>query len=76
MAPSEFRGVNGSVMTNGDFLIGADFMKLATRGDKISVVRSFAHRNSSHRTGTHWVMTGHNSTENSPQSVQQETSYV
>jgi hypothetical protein len=75
MAPSEFRGVNGSVMTNGDFLIGADFMKLATRSDKISVVRSFTHRNSSHRTGTHWVMTGHNSTDNSPQSTQQEPSY-
>ena len=75
MAQDGIRAINGSVMTNGDFLIGGDFLRLATRSDKISVVRSFAHRNSSHRTGTHWVMTGHNSTDNTPQSMQQEPSY-
>jgi hypothetical protein len=75
LAPEGVRSVNGSVMTNGDFLLGGNFLKLATRSDKISVVRSFAHRNSSHRTGTHWVMTGHNSTDNTPQSMQQEPSY-
>ena len=74
-APEGVRSVNGSVMTNGDFLLGGNFLKLATRSDKISVVRSFAHRNSSHRTGTHWVMTGHNSTDNTPQSMQEEPSY-
>jgi hypothetical protein len=75
MAPVEVRSTTGSVMTNGDFLLGGNFLKLATRSDKISVVRSFAHSNSSHRTGTHWVMTGHNSTDNTPQSMQQEPSY-
>ena len=75
MAPEGVRSTTGSVMTNGDFLLGGNFIKMASRGDKITVVRSFAHRNSSHRTGTHWVMTGHNSTDNSPQSVQQEPSY-
>jgi hypothetical protein len=75
LAPEGVRSVNGSIMTNGDFLLGGNFLKLATRSDKISVVRSFAHRNSSHRTGTHWVMTGHNSTDNTPQSTQQEPSY-
>tara|TARA_R110000824_G_scaffold10866_1_gene47507 strand:+ start:8856 stop:10094 length:1239 start_codon:yes stop_codon:yes gene_type:complete len=75
LAPEGVRSVNGSIMTNGDFLLGGNFLKLATRSDKISVVRSFAHRNSSHRTGTHWVMTGHNSTDNTPQSMQQEPSY-
>lgn len=75
MAPEGIKAINGSVMTNGDFLIGGDFLKLATRSDKISVVRSFTHRNASHRTGTHWVMTGHNSTDNTPQSMQEEPSY-
>ena len=75
MAPVEVRSTTGSVMTNGDFLLGGNFLKMATRGDKIAVVRSFAHSNSSHRTGTHWVMTGHNSTDNTPQSMQQEPSY-
>ena len=75
MAPEGVRSTTGSIMTNGDFLLGGDFIKMASRGDKITVVRSFAHRNSSHRTGTHWVMTGHNSTDNTPQSMQQEPSY-
>lgn len=75
MAPEGVRSTTGSVMTNGDFLLGGHFIKMASRGDKIAVVRSFAHRNSSHRTGTHWVMTGHNSTDNTPQSAQQEPSY-
>ena len=74
-APVGVRSTTGSIMTNGDFLLGGNFIKLASRSDKISVVRSFAHRNSSHRTGTHWVMTGHNSTDNTPQSMQQEPSY-
>ena len=75
MAPEGVRSTTGSIMTNGDFLLCGNFIKMSTRGDKITVVRSFAHRNSSHRTGTHWVMTGHNSTDNTPQSTQQEPSY-
>ena len=75
MAPEGGRATTGSIMTNGDFLLGGNFIKLASRGNKIAVVRSFAHRNSSHRTGTHWVMTGHNSTDNTPQSMQQEPAY-
>tara|TARA_Y100000310_G_scaffold265883_1_gene277142 strand:- start:1968 stop:3173 length:1206 start_codon:yes stop_codon:yes gene_type:complete len=75
MAPDGVRSTTGSIMTNGDFLLGGNFIKMASRGDKIAVVRSFAHRNSSHRTGTHWVMTGRNSTDNTPQSTQQEPSY-
>ena len=75
MAPEGVRSTTGSIMTNGDFLLGGNFIKMASRGNKIAVVRSFAHRNSSHRTGTHWVMTGHNSTDNTPQSMQQEPAY-
>ena len=75
MAAEGIKAINGSIMTKGDFLIGGDFMRLSTRADKISVVRSFSHKNASHRTGTHWVMTGHNSTDNTPQSMQLAPSY-
>ena len=33
---------------------------MAQQADKLSVVRSFAHSNSGHGGGTHWVMTGYN----------------
>jgi hypothetical protein len=75
MAPEGVRSTTGAIMTNGHFTLGGNFLKMAMRSDKIAVVRSFAHRNASHRTGTHWVMTGHNSTDNTPQSMQQEPSY-
>ena len=74
-APVEVRAVNGSVMTKGDYLIGGDWTGLAGVGDKITVVRSFAHGNASHRTGTHWVMTGYNNTDNTPQSPAYNPSY-
>ena len=74
-APDNVRAVNGWVKTAGDYLIGADWSNLAGVGDKINVVRSFAHGNASHRTGTHWVMTGYNSTDNTPQSPSYNPSY-
>ncbi len=39
---------------------GSVFPKLAQNADKLAVVRSFAHSNSGHGGGTHWVMTGYN----------------
>ena len=74
-APDNVRAVNGWVKTTGGYHIGADWSDLATVGDKMTVVRSFAHGNASHRTGTHWVMTGHNSTDNTPQSPAYDPSY-
>lgn len=74
-APDNIRAVNGSIMTKGDYLIGGDWTGLAGVGDKMSVVRSFAHGNASHRTATHWVMTGYNSTDNTPQSPAYYPSY-
>jgi len=74
-APSEVRAVNGTVTTNGGYLIGGDWTNLAAVGNKATVVRSFAHGNASHRTGTHWVMTGYNSTDNTPQSPAYNPSY-
>ncbi len=74
-APDNVRAINGFVKTTGGYNIGADWSNLAKVGDKMTVVRSFAHGNSSHRTGTHWVMTGYNSTDNTPQSPAYNPSY-
>ena len=74
-APDNIRAVNGWIKTNAGYRIGADWENLATVGDKMTVVRSFAHGNASHRTGTHWVMTGYNSTDNTPLSPAYNPSY-
>ncbi len=59
-APAEFRSVVGSVKTNLPGIeIGGVFPKLAAQADKMAFVRSFAHGNSGHGGGTHWVMTGY-----------------
>ena len=39
--------------------LGGAFERMAARADKMAFVRSFAHRNSGHGGGTHWVMTGY-----------------
>jgi hypothetical protein len=60
-APAEFRSVVGSVQTNVSGIeIGGVFPKMARVADKMAFVRSFAHTNSGHGGGTHWVMTGYN----------------
>ena len=60
-APSEFRSVIGSIPTNVPGVdIGSVFTKVARNADKFAFVRSFAHSNSGHGGGTHWVMTGYN----------------
>jgi hypothetical protein len=60
-APAEFRSVTGAVATNVPGIeIGGTFAKIAQVADKMAFVRSFAHSNSGHGGGTHWVMTGYN----------------
>lgn len=60
-APVEFRSVTGAVDTNvSGIQIGGTFTKLARHADKMAFVRSFAHSNSGHGGGTHWVNTGYN----------------
>lgn len=59
-APSEYRSITGEVQTPvAGMTLGGSFPQLAKLGDKLSVVRSFAHGSSSHGTGTRWVMTGY-----------------
>jgi Protein of unknown function (DUF1501) len=59
-APAEFRSIVGDTQTNVPGVrIGSVFPRMARVSDKIAYVRSFAHRNSGHGGGTHWVMTGY-----------------
>jgi hypothetical protein len=59
-APSEYRSVTGEVATNvPGVTVGGTFPKIARVADKMAFVRSFAHTNSGHGGGTHYVMTGY-----------------
>jgi hypothetical protein len=59
-APLEFRSAVGAVDTViPGVQFGGVYPKLAALADRMAVVRSFAHQNSGHAGGTHWVMTGY-----------------
>ncbi len=59
-APSEYRSVTGEVQTNlPGVTLGGNFERMATVADRMAFVRSFAHTNSGHSGGTHYVMTGY-----------------
>src|SRR5208337_5015522 len=59
-APAEFRSTVGSVPSNVPGIeLGGAVPKMARVADRMAFVRSFAHRNSGHGGGTHWVMTGY-----------------
>jgi hypothetical protein len=59
-APAEYRSSVGAVKTSLPGVeFGGVFPKMAKRADQLAVVRSFAHGNSGHGGGTHWVMTGY-----------------
>lgn len=59
-APSEYRSVTGEVKTNlPGVTLGGNFERMAKVADKMAFVRSFAHTNSGHSGGTHFVMTGY-----------------
>jgi hypothetical protein len=59
-APSEYRSVTGEVATVlPGVTLGGNFEKKAQVADRMAFVRSFAHTNSGHGGGTHYVMTGY-----------------
>jgi hypothetical protein len=59
-APSEYRSTTGEVETTvPGITLGGTFPKLAQQMHRLAVVRSFAHTNSGHGGGTHFVMTGY-----------------
>lgn len=59
-APAEYRSVVGEVPTSlPGVTIGGLFPRIAALADHVTFVRSFAHENSGHGGGTHYVMTGY-----------------
>jgi len=59
-APEEFRSTVGAVQTKlSGVEIGGLLPRIANLADRMAFVRSFAHNNSGHGGGTHWVMTGY-----------------
>src|SRR5712671_335021 len=59
-APAEYRSVTGSVKTTLPGVeLGGTFEKMGAQAGKMAFLRSFAHRNSGHGGGTHWLMTGY-----------------
>lgn len=59
-APSEYRSVTGEVETVlPGVTLGGNFERMAAVADRMAFVRSFAHTNSGHSGGTHYVMTGY-----------------
>ena len=60
-APVEYRSITGEAKTNlPGVSLGGTFPQMASQADKMAIVRSFAHGNSSHGSATTWVMTGYN----------------
>jgi hypothetical protein len=58
-APVEFRSCVGALKTNVPGIeLGGLFPKMAEKADQMAFLRSFAHGNSGHAGGTHFVMTG------------------
>ena len=59
-APVEYRSVTGAVPSKlPGVMLGGTFSQMAGQADKLALVRSFAHTNSGHGGGTHFVMTGY-----------------
>ena len=58
-APGEFRSMAGAVKTGIPGVhIGGLLPEMAKMANRMAFVRSFAHGNSGHAGGTHYVMTG------------------
>ena len=60
-APSEYRSLTGEARTPiPGVTIGGSFGRLASLMDRMAIIRSFAHGDSSHGTATQRLMTGYN----------------
>jgi len=69
-APSEYRSITGEAKTPiPGVTMGGTFPQIAACGDKMALVRSFAHGNSSHGNATKWVMTGYDDRDGTRPSI-------
>jgi hypothetical protein len=74
--PVEWRPVNGSIYDpKTNINLGADWSELSKHTQKLNIVNSFSHRDSSHRQGTHYMMTGHYNPERTTTSVAKYPSF-
>ena len=74
--PVEWRPVNGSIYDpKTNINLGADWSELSKHTQKLNVVNSFSHRDSSHRQGTHYMMTGHYNPERTTTSMAKYPSF-
>lgn len=58
-APVEFRSTRGSAKTKSGFLLGGDFINLASISNDLTIVRTLNTKDSNHETSTLAMMTGH-----------------
>jgi hypothetical protein len=69
-APTEYRSITGEAKTPlAGVALGGTFPKMAACMDKMALIRSFSHGNSSHGTATRWVMTGYDDRQNMQPSI-------
>jgi hypothetical protein len=74
--PSEWQPVNGAIHdAKTNITLGADWIELAKHTSKLNVVNSFSHKDSSHRQGTHFMMTGQYNPERSTTSMAKYPSF-
>lgn len=74
--PTEWQPVNGAIHdSKTNITLGADWEALSKHTSKLNVVNSFSHRDSSHRQGTHFMMTGHYNPERSTTSMAKYPSF-
>jgi|TARA_R110002020_G_scaffold194354_9_gene395141 hypothetical protein len=74
--PSEWKPVNGNIYdSKTNISLGADWQELSKHTTKLNVVNSFSHKDSSHRQGTHFMMTGHYNSERSTTSTAKYPSF-
>jgi len=74
--PSEWQPVNGRIYdSKTNISLGADWQELSKHTNKLNVVNSFSHKDSSHRQGTHFMMTGHYNPDRTTTSMAKHPSF-
>lgn len=74
--PTEWQPVNGATHDpKSNITLGEDWRELSKHTAKLNVVNSFSHKDSSHRQGTHFMMTGHYNPERTTTSMAKYPSF-
>tara|TARA_R100000008_G_scaffold84430_1_gene71774 strand:+ start:2679 stop:3938 length:1260 start_codon:yes stop_codon:yes gene_type:complete len=74
--PTEWQPVNGAKHDpKTNITLGEDWRELSKHTSKLNVVNSFSHKDSSHRQGTHFMMTGHYNPERTTTSMAKYPSF-